>query len=144
MPWPAEAADDERLLAILSECRDAGATTVTTIVRPWVDATIEAEYPVEFRVFVTSSGHTSTTSYYTQRALSEKWMPHAREAARLAQSLRPYVTAEVEFSADFLVTTSNEVLFLEGGPSPKYGADPCCFTPNHPFGDNQIAFQKEG
>lgn len=143
MPWPNDALDDERLLSILSECRDTSSSTVTTIVRPWVDAAIEAEYPVEFRVFVTSDGRTSTSSYYFQRALSKKWIPYAEKASQMAKLLRRHVVNGVEFSADFLVTASMEVLFLEGGPSPKYGADPCCLNPWHPFGDNHIALQKE-
>ena len=110
MPWPIDAADVQRLIAILSECHDSGHTGVTTIVRPWVAAAIEADYPVEFRVFVTPDG-TSTSSYYTQRALSSKWLPQAEEAARLAWALRPFVPDGVEFAADSLVTDSDEVLF---------------------------------
>jgi len=143
LPWPPESVNDERLLAILAECRESRLSTVTTVVRPWVDAAIEADYPVEFRVFVTSSGRTSTTSYYAQRALGDKWIPYAKKAAEMARLLRRYVTAGVEFSADFLVTATKEVLFLEGGPSPEYGADPCCFSPTHIFGDDRIALQKE-
>lgn len=143
MSWPTDALDDERFLSILSECRVSRSSTVTTIVRPWVAAAIEAEYPVEFRVFVTSSGRTSTSSYYAQRALSDKWIPYAEKASQMAQLLRRHVATGVEFSADFLVTASMEVLFLEGGPSPEYGADPCCLNQWHPFGDNHIALQKE-
>ena len=32
---------------------------------------------------------------------------------------------------DFLVTQQDEVLFLEGGPSHRHGAHPCCFEPGH-------------
>ena len=142
MPWPGEATDDERFLAILSECQEAGIKTVTTIARPWIQAVYENEFPVEFRVFVTAGGGTSTTSYYTQRPLSKKWLPHARKAARLAQSLRPHVAEGTEFSADFLVTKTGDILFLEGGPPPQFGGDPCCLDPTLPLGDGRIAFKK--
>jgi hypothetical protein len=142
IPCPADCLDDERFLSILSECRDAGDIMITTIVRPWIVAAVEAEFPVEFRVFVTREGSTSTSSYYSQRALSKKWIPFAEKASLMAQLLRRYVPTDIVFSADFLVTSANEVLFLEGGPMPINGADPCCLEPDHPFGDGCIALEK--
>ena len=138
VPWPDEALDDERFQAILMDCYGAGIETVTTVVRPWVEAAMVGGFPVEFRVFVTKSGATSTSSYYVQRALGAEWLPQAKEAARLAAALRPYVPAEVEYSADFLVREDGSVLFIEGGPMPAFGADPCCLAAEHPFGDGAI------
>lgn len=140
LPWPNNAIDDARFLAILEECREAGIKTLTTVVRPWIEAAREMDFPVEFRVFVTKDGGTSTSSYYTQRPLGGQWLPQAKQAARLAQALRPHVAADVEYSADFLVTQSGEILFLEGGPPTRYGGDPCCLDPSRPFGDGRIAF----
>ena len=36
---------------------------------------------------------------------------------------------EVHFTADFIVTVDNLVLFLEGGPPHEMGAHMCCFEP---------------
>ena len=143
IPWPADATKDSRFVSILVDCRRSGLRDFTTIVRPWVKAAIEGDFPVEFRVFVTAKGKTSTSSYYTQRALSDRWLPEAQEATRMARYLHHSVGASIAFSADFIVTQSNEILFLEGGPPTHYGADPCCFKPDHPFGDGRILFHKE-
>lgn len=138
MSWPAEATDDARFLAILADCRASGMKTVTTFVRPWVEVAQESGFPVEFRVFVSDAGGTSTTSYYTQRPLSQKWFPYAKKAASLAWLLRRQVAGLIEYSADFLVTNKNDLLFIEGGPPPRFGADPCLFASTHPFGDGCI------
>lgn len=139
LPWPDESTGDERFRDILGECRAAGIKTLTTVARPWVRAALEGGFPVEFRVFVTKTGKTSTTSYYTQRPLPKKWGPAAEEAARLAKALRPLVKNNVEYSADFLVTPGGQVLFIEGGPTPEFGADPCLLDPTRPFGNGEIA-----
>lgn len=139
LPWPHEATDDERFRDILRECQAAGIKTVTTITRPWIQTALEAEFPVEFRVFVTKTGKTSTTSYYTQRPLPKKWLSTAEDATRLAKALRPLVKNTVEYSADFLVTSEGKILFIEGGPSPEFGADPCWLDPTQPFGNGAIA-----
>ena len=142
MPWPIDATDDKRFRAILNDADAAGITATTAIVRPWVVAAAEGGYPVEFRVFVTKAGATSTTSYYTQRPLGTRWLPFAREAARLASLLRPHVEAGVEFSADFLVTPDGRILFIEGGPTPQFDADPCCLAADHPMGDGAIVLSR--
>ena len=144
VPWPIEAVADERFRAILLDCYGAGLETVTTVVRPWVEAAMVGGFPVEFRVFVTKTGTTSTTSYYVQRPLGAEWLPQAKEAARLAAALRPYVPAGVEYSADFLVRENGSVLFIEGGPMPAFGADPCCLAAEHPFGDGAIVLAVDG
>lgn len=71
--------------------------------------------------------------------LPKKWRPAAEEAARLAKTLRPLVKNHVEYSADFLVTPGGQVLFIEGGPAPEFGADPCLLDPTRPFGNGEIA-----
>ncbi len=144
VPWPMEAVEDERFQAILADCTAAGLDLVTTVVRPWVQAAMVGGFPVEFRVFVTQAGTTSTSSYYTQRALGVEWVPQAKAAARLAAALRPYVPAGVAYSADFLVREDGSVLFIEGGPMPALGADPCCLAAAHPFGDGAIVLAVDG
>jgi hypothetical protein len=141
LPWPHEAIDDERFQDIRKECQEAGIKTVTAIVRPWIQAALEDGFPVEFRVFVTKTGETSTTSYYTQRPLGKKWRPVAEEAAKRAKTLRPLVKNTVEYSADFLVTPQGEILFIEGGPSPEFGADPCWLDPSEPSENGTIALR---
>jgi hypothetical protein len=138
VPWPAAATEDERLRAVLTEARAAGLLTLTTLVRPWVAAKCEGGFPVEVRVFVTCSGGVSVTSYYTQHPLGPEWLPYAERAAAMALRLRPYVPAVAEYSADFLVAETGEVLMLEGGPPCCYGADPCLLGPDGPFGDGRI------
>ena len=137
VPWPADATEDERFRAILSEARAAGLLTLTTLVRPWVAAAEVSGFPVELRAFVSGSG-VSVTTYYTQRPLGPEWWPAAERAAALALRLRPYVPALADYSADFLVSEAGEVLLLEGGPPCRYGADPCLLDPAGPFGDGRI------
>ncbi len=137
VPWPKDAMGDERFRAILSEARAAGLLTLTTLVRPWIEAAEVAGLPVELRVFVSGTG-ASVTSYHTTRPLGDEWLPHAERAAASALKLRPWVPAVVDFSADFLVTEAGETLLLEGGPPCCYGADPCLLEPDGPFGDGRI------
>ena len=137
---PLENIQDKRFQSILANCSKAGISTVTTVIRPWIQAAIEFDYPVEFRVFVTQSGTTSTSSYYTQRSLGKKWMPYAKKASSLAKLLRPFVPERVSYSADFLVTKDTkdkQILFLEGGPPPEFGGDPCLLTPSE-IGNGRI------
>ena len=127
---PLENIQDKRFQSILAACSKAGISTVTTVIRPWIQAATESDFPVEFRVFVTQSGTTSTTSYYTERRLSKKWLAYAKKASSLAKLLRPLVPERVSYSADFLVTKNMQVLFLEGGPPPEFGGDPCLLSPS--------------
>jgi len=138
VPWPADATEDERFRAILSEARAAGLLTLTTLVRPWVAAAMVGRLPVELRAFVTCSGGVSVTTYYAQRPLGPEWWPAAERAAAYALRLRPFVPAVAGYSADFLVAEAGGVLLLEGGPPCRYGADPCLLDPAGPFGDGRI------
>lgn len=122
---PLEHIQDERFRKILADCSNAGIDKVTTVIRPWTQAATDADFPVEFRVFVTPEGTTSTTSYYTQRRLSKAWLPYAKTATGLAKRLRPFVPEKICYAADFLVTENKQVLFIEGGPPPEFGGDPC-------------------
>ena len=90
---------------------------------------MESDFPVEFRVFVTQTGDTSTSYYYTQRRLGKRWMAYAKKASAFARLLRPLVPERASYSADFLVTNDKQLLFIEGGPPPEYGGDPCLLLP---------------
>lgn len=115
--------------------------------RPWIAASIVADYPVEYRVFVENGKVSGISNYYPQRPL-----PHNQRhldtvtnlAERLIQSAEPpflwnrspmleYFSEAcdpegIHFTADFIVDESDNVLFLEGGPPHKLGAHPCCFN----------------
>lgn len=107
--------------------------------RPWQAATVIDSYPVEFRVFVDAKRDVSgISSYYPQRPLPEtpQVLEWAAQCERLAERLAvaqdksvvmPDGYAEVGLTADFLVTDTGEVVFIEGGPGLGYGAHPCCF-----------------
>jgi len=128
LPMPLEAATtDERLRAVLEDCRNTG-VTVTTVVRPWVEPSKVAGFPVEFRTFVSSRGAVSVSSYYLQRPLGDEWRPMARQAAEMAARLRKCVPGGIAFTADFLTAADGRLLFIEGGPPPEFGADPCHLT----------------
>ena len=134
---PLEYIQDKRFQSILASCSKAGISTVTTVIRPWIQTATESDFPVEFRVFVTQNGAASTSSYYTQRRLGKKWIPYAKKATSLAKLLRPFVPERVSYSVDFLVTKDKQILFLEGGPPPEFGGDPCLLSPNE-IGDGRI------
>ena len=149
---------DERLLEILY---DYPRFVVPVWQRPWVQASMVDEYPVEYRVFVDSGKIVGISNYYPQRPIVYT-EGHIRSIAvytkKLIDALTPpfqltrgmtqkdanmrmsrfmmkdgekYIPQDkrISFSADFLVTENNEVMFLEGGPPhfSDYGAHPCCF-----------------
>ena len=48
---------------------------------------------------------------------------------RLTEFRKSHDPDGVHFTADFIVTGKDEILFLEGGPPHELGAHPCCFQP---------------
>ncbi len=48
---------------------------------------------------------------------------------RLTEFRKSHDPDGVHFTADFIVTSKDEILFLEGGPPHELGAHPCCFQP---------------
>lgn len=125
---------------------DYPAAAIPVFSRPWLRAMVFEDFPVEFRVFVEDGQVVAASNYYPQRALPDhaKVRRLAACAIALAQSmvdkavargLRPWMpaapaNAQPKFSAtlDFLVLSSAQVLFLEGGPGFGFGAHPCCFV----------------
>lgn len=135
--------DDPRAYDILT---DYPADEFTVWMRPWVQARMEEGFPVEFRVFVREGQVLGVASYYPQRALPDT--PEMRGLAeqcvdRTNQVLAhlaatgeyPWLTSyagmftegTVNATLDFLVTSNNEVVFLEAGPPFGAGAHPCAF-----------------
>ena len=102
--------------------------------RPWVAAWSIDNYPVEFRVYADGGGLIGVSSYYPQRPLPETYLVirAAERATQLAGDLWSAGTWPVGCTADFLVSATGEVLFLEGGPphavDPFISAHPCCFA----------------
>ena len=127
--------------------------TMTGWKRPWVKFNVLAGYPVEFRVYVEHDAIVGVSNYYPQRALPETW--EYRESVRLVIMLTWRLLASMpiplrypgwgfqdwspdkkNFTADFAQTEEGTVVFLEGGPPfGRYGAHPCCFPVDHPWGD---------
>lgn len=110
--------------------------------RPWIKPSVIEGYPVEYRVFVKDQTIQGISSYYPQRPLPE--FPHHLDSVRsytekLMDVLAPpflwHRNSDVldlnaiHFTADFLVTADDEVMFLEGGPPHELDAHPCCFEP---------------
>ena len=114
--------------------------------RPWAETQVIDGYPVEYRAFVRDGKLQGISSYYPQRPLP--WFPEHLEAVRnftdrLIQHVQtPFLWHEtlmfrsdpldrqgIHFTADFLVNTQGEVLFLEGGPPHELGGHMCCFRP---------------
>lgn len=133
--------DDPRFFDILADALFASMETVKVGVRPWIEAATEANFPVEFRVFVENETAT-VSSYYPQRPLDPKWEAQAQLAKEYALALKTQMPDNQNFSADFLVTTQEEVLFLEGGPGWGHGAHPCCLALDRPL-DGRIAWEPE-
>ena len=116
--------------------------------RPWQKTMRVAGYPVEYRAFVRDGELLGISSYYPQRPLPE-FPEHLRAVARMTGRLAAALEGPllwnhtgmllredndldlqgVHFTADFLVTPQEEVLFLEGGPPHELGAHMCCFHP---------------
>ena len=114
--------------------------------RPWAETQVIDGYPVEYRAFVRDGKVQGISNYYPQRPLPR--FPEHLEAVRnfterLIQHVQtPFLWHETlmfrsdpldrqgtHFTADFLVNTQGEVLFLEGGPPHELGGHMCCFRP---------------
>ena len=114
--------------------------------RPWVETQVIDGYPVEYRAFVRDGKLQGISSYYPQRPLprfpehleavrnfTERLIQHVRTPILWHQTLmfldNPLDRQGIHFTADFLVNTQGETLFLEGGPPHELGAHMCCFRP---------------
>ena len=123
--------------------------------RPWVKALQCDGYPVEYRAYVRDGALLGISSYYPQRPLD--LMPahilavqvgttkliRALQGREIVQpdldvptlAILAHQSGELEdplglhFTADWLVTQDDRVLFLEGGPPHERGAHMCCFKP---------------
>ena len=121
------------------------------VTRPWEDALIENGYPVEYRVFVEEGQVVGVSSYYLQRPLqvSRKRCSEMYDCLVYTEALIDKLPAvedwgnygrlpkpELNFTADFLVSSSKGVMYLEGGPGHYVdgGAHPCCFVPGQTYG----------
>ena len=102
--------------------------TVDIVLRPWVKAKFNKKWPVEFRVFAQDGEIIGVSNYYPQRNLPKSYERIAKKAMKMAE---PFLQITPSFSADFLLTENNELLFLEGGPPHHVagGAHMCCFLP---------------
>ena len=114
--------------------------------RPWVETQVINGYPVEYRAFVRDGKLLGISSYYPQRPLprfpehleavrkfTERLIQHAQTPFLWHETLmfldNPLDRQGIHFTADFLVNTQGETLFLEGGPPHELGAHMCCFRP---------------
>ena len=114
--------------------------------RPWAETQVIDGYPVEYRAFVRNGNVQGISSYYPQRPLP--WLPEHLKAVRnyteqlIQHAQTPFLWHQtlmfldnpldrqgIHFTADFLVNTQGETLFLEGGPPHELGGHMCCFRP---------------
>lgn len=114
--------------------------------RPWINAQLVDQYPVEYRVFVQDGKVTGISNYYPQRPLprNKRHLTTVREYTRrlIANAETPFLWNQspmleafltyrapdgVHFSSDYIVRSDGAVLFLEGGPPHELGGHPCCF-----------------
>ena len=114
--------------------------------RPWINPTMLDGYPVEYRAFVREGKLQGISNYYPQRPLPmnnfhiqviTQLTAQLTEAAKTPflwneSPMKPWVETRygldgVHFTADFMVTQEDNVLFIEGGPPHEMGAHPCCF-----------------
>ena len=125
---------------------DFPAPAIDVFSRPWVQAMMFEDFPVEFRVFVVEGKIAGVSNYYPQRKLPDhpRIRQMVREIVGYAQcminkanerGLRPWMprveaSGQPKFSAtlDFLVLSSARIVLLEGGPGFGFGAHPCCFA----------------
>lgn len=138
-------AGDPRAFDILYEYP---AERLPVLQRPWIQALMVGQYPVEFRVFVEEGKVIAISNYYVQRPLpltrkTVLWATLCSEYSKriIAASVetgywpamppREYdltrpVADRISCTLDFLVREDGEVLFLEAGPGVGL-AHPCCF-----------------
>jgi hypothetical protein len=119
--------DDPRLGAVLDELERRGAEAVRVLVRPWVRPRLEGGLPVELRAFAMPGG-AAVSNYHRRRALPDTYAPLAREALAFTEKLAA-CAALPAFSADYLLSATGELLFLEAGLGYDGGrlVDSCCF-----------------
>ena len=149
--WLGLTLDDPRAFDVLVELRRV---VIPVWRRPWVEAVMDAGFPIEYRVFVDAGHIEGISSYYPQRPLADsperqREIGQARDMTqRLVDALQNRTPFEwpmryvmstsftlerppdpgVAFTADFLVRADDgEVVFIEGGPPYGRGAHPCCF-----------------
>lgn len=133
--------DDPRLIDILAK---HPFSWVKIYKRPWVDLEIYKKYPIEFRAYVRENNILGISNYYIQRDLpnTPEILSHTSIVERLAEKLIDAQKQDMFFpamknsgwdmsknswTADFAVTKSKDIVFIEGGPPYGAGADPCCF-----------------
>ena len=109
--------------------------------RPWIRAQHDGTHPIEYRVFVYEGEIVGVSNYYPQRPL-ELNMDDINTCMTLARRLIDNLTPPIKFQSygtetwgsdsrsatmDFIKTTYNHMLFLEGGPPYGMSGSPCCF-----------------
>ncbi|GAA6615995.1 hypothetical protein [Scytonema sp. NUACC26] len=126
--------DEPRFIAVLEELERSQETSICVLLRPWVKAKLETNYPVEFRAFAFREG-IAVSSYYTRRPLPVAYQETAVQVRRLTEQLAAH-TPIPSFSADFLLAEDGNLLFLEGGLGFTRGGlvNPCCFDGEPPPG----------
>ena len=116
--------------------------------RPWIDAKILDNYPVEYRVFICDGKIQGISNYYLQRPLpcNENHLNKIKEYTNIIidnistpflWNIVPYIDSFGQHNdilgchctVDYIVDKNDNVLFLEGGPPHELGAHPCCFKP---------------
>lgn len=123
--------------------------SVPVLIRPWIEARMHEEAPVEYRVFVRNGQIEGVANYYYVRDLpddartEEEVIQIIRSATQLLETTRdkalPYRQEhdwhpdyfepnEIHCTMDFLVDRDGKVLFLEAGPAFGAGAHPCAFA----------------
>jgi len=124
--------DDMRLQSILENWLSYAPVTLWR--RPWVEAVHHEGWPVEFRVFVEGGQVKGVSNYYPQISLPFEFEPYA---VRAINQTIPLISATggKPFTADWLLTIDDQLVYLEGGPGhAPGGAHPCCFAPNEVSG----------
>ena len=130
--------------------------------RPWLNTRTIEDYPVEYRTYVYDGNLDGISNYYIQRPLPliQKHIDQVTEYTNRLIEAAPtpflwndsphldyfaqrYDISGIHFTADFIVSEQDEVLFLEGGPPHHLGAHPCCFPVGQTQGIALSAHQPE-
>ena len=141
--------DDPRLMDIIFELPYE---EIALWQRPWIKPYVLSGYPVEYRVYVRDGRMVGISNYYPQRdlplfethlavishytrALIEALEPPFIWNNGLATQINqngdnPLDLDGIHFTADYIVSENNAILFLEGGPPHEFGAGACCFLEN--------------
>ena len=121
--------------------------------RPWISAKSIGAFPVEYRAYVQDGQTVGISNYHIQRPLPRN-DAHIDAIGRytdgLIRSLEPpflwnygpfrdyfddhFDTDGVHFTADYIVDSQDNVIFLEGNPPHHLGAHPCCFQMDETYG----------